>query len=112
MKAPVIIVLGMQRSVVTHRLAPLLSRVDYPWIDLGIAGEHLVLQATELGLGTCWIGWIRPAGVRKVIGWPRRIRPVALITVGWPQPCGSEQRTDRKPMREITTSVDEPTATG
>jgi len=32
------------------------------WVDLGIAGEHLVLQAAELGLGTCWIGWIRPGG--------------------------------------------------
>jgi nitroreductase len=30
---------------------------DYPWVDIGIAGEHLVLAATELGLGTCRIGW-------------------------------------------------------
>ena len=54
--APVHIVLGIKRGVVTHRIAPLFSRVDYPLIDAGIAGEHLVLAATELGLGTCWIG--------------------------------------------------------
>lgn len=82
--APVLIALGIRRETATHRLAPLFSRVDYPWIDAGIAGEHLVLQAAELGLGTCWIGWIRPGGVRRAVGWPRAIRPVALIALGWP----------------------------
>jgi nitroreductase len=47
LKAPVHIVLGIKRGVVTHRVAPLLSRVDYPLIDAGIASEHLVLTATE-----------------------------------------------------------------
>ena len=58
--APVHVVLGMERSFITHRLGPQVSGVDYPWVDIGIAGEHLVLAATELGLGTCWIGWIKP----------------------------------------------------
>ena len=83
-KAPVILVLGMKKSVITHRIAPLLSKVEYPLLDLGIAGEHAVLQATELGLGTCWIGWVRPKEVRRVVGWPADIVPQALITVGWP----------------------------
>lgn len=82
--APVILVLGMKKSLITHRVAPLLSKVEYPLLDLGIAGEHAVLQATELGLGTCWIGWIRPKQVRRIVGWPAEIMPQALITVGWP----------------------------
>jgi nitroreductase len=82
--APVILVLGMTKSLITHRVAPLLSQVEYPLLDLGIAGEHAILQATELGLGTCWIGWIRPAEVRRILGWPADIMPQALITVGWP----------------------------
>jgi len=84
-EAPVLIVMGMCRSVVTHRIAPLVSGVDYPLIDLGIAGEHLVLQATELGLGTCWIGWIRPGVIRKLVGWPVSIQPAIVFTVGWPR---------------------------
>ena len=56
--AGAIIALGMEKSAVTHRIAPKISGVDYPLLDLGIAGEHLVLQAEELGLGTCWIGWM------------------------------------------------------
>lgn len=82
--AGAIIALGMERSVITHKVATKISGVDYPLLDLGIAGEHLVLQAEELGLGTCWIGWIKPKKVRTIVGWPKNIEPVSLITVGWP----------------------------
>jgi nitroreductase len=90
--AGVIIALGMERAVITHKVATKVSGVDYPLLDLGIAGEHLVLQAEELGLGTCWIGWMKPKKVREIVGWPRRIEPVSLITVGWP---AAEERTHR-----------------
>ena len=82
--AGAIIALGMEKSAIPHKIAPKISGVDYPLLDLGIAGEHLVLQAEELGLGTCWIGWIKPRAIRKIVGWPRSIEPVGLITVGWP----------------------------
>ena len=90
--AGAIIALGMEKSAITHRIAPKISGVDYPLLDLGITGEHLVLQAEELGLGTCWIGWIRPKEVRRIVGWPRSIEAVSLITVGWP---ASEERKSR-----------------
>ncbi len=83
-QAPVILVLGIKKSFITHQVAPLLSKVEYPLLDLGIAGEHAVLQATELGLGTCWIGWIQPKAVRRIVGWPSDITPQAMLTVGWP----------------------------
>jgi len=99
--APVLVVIGMVRSFVTHRLGVALSGVDYPWIDIGIAGEHLVLAATALGLGTCWIGWIRPRVLRRIVGWPVSVRPVAVIAVGYPRegvvPTGSR----RMPLDEI-----------
>jgi nitroreductase len=102
-EAPVLIVLGMQRSFVTHRLGASLSGVDYPWLDLGIAGEHLVLAATELGLGTCWIGWIRPRALVRIVGWPKTIKPAAVITVGYPAdpvPVAGAT-TSRKSVEEI-----------
>ena len=36
-----------------------IQNVPFLLIDVGIAGEHIVLQAEELGLATCWIGWFR-----------------------------------------------------
>ena len=100
--APVILALGMKKSLITHRVAPLLSEVEYPLLDLGIAGEHAILQATELGLGTCWIGWIRPKEVRRILGWPTAIMPQALITVGWPA-SRPERPSPRLPVDEIVT---------
>jgi nitroreductase len=89
--AGAIIALGMERSGIVHAVGTKISGVDYPQLDLGIAGEHLVLQAEELGLGTCWIGWINQKAVRKIVGWPRGIEPVGLITVGWP--VSSDRKT-------------------
>jgi nitroreductase len=101
--APVFVVIGMELSLVPHRLGAAISGVDYPWIDIGIAGEHLVLAATEQGLGSCWIGWIRPAPLAKVVGWPKSVLPAAVITLGYPRnpvPPGPTARR-RKPLDEI-----------
>ena len=101
--APVHVVLGMERSFVTHRLAPQISGVNYPWVDIGIAGEHLVLAATELGLGTCWIGWIRPRVLAKIVGWPTSVKPVVVITVGYASDPDSAQlpASRRRPLAEL-----------
>jgi nitroreductase len=82
--APVHVVIGMETSFLTHNLGASVSGVDYPWVDMGIAGEHLVLAATELGLGTCWIGWIKSAVISDIVDWPRSVKPAAVITVGYP----------------------------
>jgi len=101
--APVHVVIGMERSFVTHRLAASVSGVDYPWVDIGIAGEHLVLAATELGLGTCWIGWIKPRAVAKFVGWSTFVKPVVVITVGYPEDSetGPLPASRRKPLAEL-----------
>ncbi len=102
--APVQIVVGMQTSFLTHRLAASVSGVDYPWVDIGIAGEHLVLAATSLGLGTCWIGWIKPGPIGRLVHWPRPVTPVAVITVGYPneaQEAAKLPSARRKPLAEI-----------
>lgn len=101
--APVHVVVGMERSFITHRLGPQVSGVDYPWVDIGIAGEHLVLAATELGLGTCWIGWIRPPVLARIVGWPAAVKPVVVITVGYATNAEPPQlpATRRKPLAEL-----------
>lgn len=99
--APALIVLGIHRSLITHKVAPKISGVDYAMVDIGIAGEHAVLQATELGLGTCWVGWINPRAVRRIVEWPRDITPQAVIAVGWPADAGGAPR-DRLNTNEIS----------
>ena len=43
---------------------------NYCDVDVAIAMDHLVLAATALGLGTCWIANFDPAIVRQVLGLP------------------------------------------
>ena len=51
--------------------------------DLGIAIEHMVLAAWDLGLGTCWMGQSnREDLVRDLLEIPEKYKPVALITLG------------------------------
>jgi len=49
-----------------------------------IAVEHMVLMATALGLGTCWLQRIRFGQVAKLLGWPRHIAVLTLLLVGYP----------------------------
>ena len=53
-------------------------------IDVAIAIDHITLAATELGLGTCWIGAFDSDKVRKILGIPEEIRLIALLSVGYP----------------------------
>jgi nitroreductase len=57
---------------------------DIAPIDLAIAMEHIALQATALGLATCWIGSFYPEKVRDVLGIPSNIEVVELMGLGYP----------------------------
>ncbi|MDP2900660.1 MAG: nitroreductase family protein [Candidatus Bathyarchaeota archaeon] len=53
--------------------------------DLGIAFEHIALAATNLGLGTCWMGQTgREELIRKLLDIPDKLRPVAVMPIGVP----------------------------
>jgi len=68
-------------------------------IDVAIALEHICLQATDLGLGTCWIGSFDPQKVRQVLGIPDDIAIIELMTVGYP--ADSKPEPKREPMEKI-----------
>jgi len=55
----------------------------YP-IDVAIALDHMSLAATELGLGTCWIGAFNEQKVKEILGIPKEIRVVQLMPLGYP----------------------------
>jgi nitroreductase len=86
-----------------RRLAPPYFECGLSLVDIGIAGEHLVLAATELGLGTCWIGWIRPRVLAKIVGWPTSVKPVVVITVGYASATEPVQLpvSRRRPLAEL-----------
>ena len=71
---------------------------SYP-IDVAIAIDHMTLAATALGLGTCWIGKFDPDKVRLILGIPKDIEIVEILTLGYP--TDKIKTKDRLPLSEI-----------
>lgn len=84
--APVIAVLTVERPKVITQIGGWIKRREFPLIDIGIAAEHFCLQATELRLGTCMLGWFDEKTIKKLLAIPRTTRVGLLITVGYPGP--------------------------
>ena len=78
------------------------SRSDgkpYADVDAAIAMDHLVLVATGLGLGTCWIAAFDPAAAREVLGLPEGVEPVVFTPLGYPADEPREKK--RRPMEDL-----------
>lgn len=98
-QAPVIIVVVSQESTFVARVGGILRGTRYYLIDIGIAVEHLILQATELGLSSCWIGWFNESEAKKVLHIPRNKKVDCVIPLGYTQE--SIRPKERKPLEEI-----------
>jgi nitroreductase len=62
-------------------------------VDVSIACSFMILQAYELGLGTCWIGAFKEDEVKKILKIPESIRVVAMTPLGYPnQPPSQKSR--------------------
>ncbi len=83
-KAPVLIVVITEKADYITRIGTQIRKVKYSLIDIGIACEHLILQAEEFGLGTCWLGWFDAKQVKKVLQLPRATQIDILISLGYP----------------------------
>lgn len=73
---------------------------EYWKVDAAIAMQNLVLAATELGLGTCWIAVFNEKAVKKALNIPKHIRVVAMTPLGYPDEDKGPV-TDRKTLNEI-----------
>jgi nitroreductase len=99
-QAPVIVVLLVRKDLVAHRLGRQIQKTAFHLIDIGIAGEHFVLQAEELGLSTCWMGWFSPRQARRVLKVPRKYKIVTLFPLGYAA-SRPPRETVRLPLAEI-----------
>jgi len=95
--APVLAVLCREKPRVLNRVAGVLKGIDWTLLDIGIAAEHLCLQAAELGLGTCMLGWFSEGRIKKLLGIPRGTGIGLVITIGWPADTGAEDTGHAKP---------------
>jgi nitroreductase len=71
---------------------------NYTEVDTSIVMDHLILAATNLGLGTCWIGKFDLKAAREVLNIPKNILPLVFTPIGYP---------DDKPRPKKRKNIDE-----
>ena len=86
-------------DILANKIGKEIQGTSYYLIDIGIAGEQLVLQAQELGLGTCWIGSFDADKVRQALEIPSDVAIIELMTLGYPAEKGGQNT--RLPIEEI-----------
>ncbi|MCP4763280.1 MAG: nitroreductase [archaeon] len=73
--------------------------IQYFTVDAAIGMEHIVLAATNEGLGTCWTGFFNEEVIKEALAIPKRVRIVAITPIGYSMYTPRPQ--ERKPLSEI-----------
>ncbi|HPF49975.1 MAG TPA: nitroreductase family protein [Draconibacterium sp.] len=84
LEAPVIAVLVMEKAKLIAQIGGNIKNQEYSYYDIGIAAAHFCLQATELGLGTCMIGWFNEKRIQELLNIPSNRKVALVITLGYP----------------------------
>jgi len=66
-------------------------------IDASILTDHMMLQATELGLGSVWVCYFKPDVLREEFKLPANLEPVNILAIGYAaEEGGDPDRFDKK----------------
>lgn len=90
-EAPIIIALCGDRRNPVYR--------QFLHEDIGLAGSQMMLQATAMGLGTCWVGGLDRDAIGQILKVPSHIEVVGLLTLGFP--AENPEPPARKPLSQI-----------
>ena len=80
-QAPVIFVVGYDPNRSSKGL--IYEGYDFGNTDAAIVTAHMMLEATDLGLGTCWVGYFNEDKVKKALGLPEEVRICNLLPTGY-----------------------------
>lgn len=100
-EAPAIAVLVIEKAKLIAQIGGGIKNMEYPQIDIGIAAAHFCLQAAELGLGTCMIGWFDERKIKQLLHIPDKRKIGLLITLGYPVDDYRLRNKIRKPIESI-----------
>ena len=100
--APLAIIVCADRSRAWRRPADGKSTAD---IDASIVADHMMMEATSLGLGSVWICWFDPDTITREFGLSESLEPVNILAVGYSdEPDKSPERflDERISLSELT----------
>ena len=68
-----------------NRIVKNIKDQKYAQMDIGLSVANFCLQACELGLGTCIMGWFNERKIKKLLGIPKDMKVRLVIAVGYPK---------------------------
>lgn len=98
-QVPVLIAIVLEKPNFTASIGSVIKDKEYPLLDIGIASNNICMQATELGLGSCILGWFDEKGLKQLLDVPESKRIPLVIALGYPTTV--TRNKIRKPMKEI-----------
>lgn len=72
---------------------------NYADVDATIIMDHIILAATSLGLGSCWIGAFDVSAAKEVLNLPDGVEPIVFTPIGYPADETGEKK--RKELSEL-----------
>lgn len=103
--APVMIVISEEPYIKDNNPDSPLKRNKYCSIDIGILSAYITAQATELGLGTCILGWFDDDKVREICKLDDHVRLV--ISLGYAKADDPLREKKRKSLDELVSYAEE-----
>ncbi|MFW5687309.1 MAG: nitroreductase family protein [Bacteroidota bacterium] len=96
-QAPVVAAIVAEKPNWLSKVGGNVKDKDFYLMDIGIVAEHFCLQAADLGLGTCMIGWFDEARVKEILHVPPKKRVLLLITLGYPAKENNRKKIRKSP---------------
>lgn len=103
--APVIFAVGFDENLAAK--GKLRENYNYGETDAAIVCSHMMFEATELGLGSCWVGWFNSDDVKRVLGLPDSVVVCNLLPVGYASESAkpSHLHGERRELSEIAEEI-------
>lgn len=98
-QAPVLVAVVSEKMKFLAAVGAKVRDTRYYLVDIGIACEHLVLQAAELGIGSCWMGWFDEKALKQELDLPSNKKVDIVIALGYPA-----EDKPHFPLEEIKTN--------
>jgi len=101
LQAGAVVVMVIEKPGVIAQIGGVIKNKEFSLIDIGMAAEHCCLQASELGQGTCMLGWFNEAPVKTLLRIPPSKTIGLLIAVGYPAGGLVMKEKVRKPFEQV-----------
>ncbi len=100
-QAPVMVVITLEKEKAVTRIGRAVKKKEWRLMDVGITAQHFCLQAEELGLGTCMIGWFYEQKAKELLNVPEHVSIALMLSVGYPPEGYRIRKKTRKPLDEL-----------